>query len=361
MVPMIPPCPPMLARLFQAVSASFGLGLAPAGAMTLLVGSTDLEPGRVTAVADASGRLMASGTGFVAVGAFGDLDDASIRAAGTTGQGLEDVLGQFQQLGKTSRFGLGEGLERIDGAFQAAISAPTRDGDGLVGRPVYVLGGDERGLFIFKSRLTFEADAPLAWGQVDMWGDREAVEAGLLVGSVGESLEVLELGSAEFSVRLAPAPGDGLDLARFEASLPSPQTPDDPPDGAAESTALEPPGSDSSPTPEAPSLVPPPAKVAEEKPPTPPSPVEPPRIEWIPWRENGWISGDGRWSWQRMVMEPSGTYVPDSAMGGLEGISSFSLATGGLDAAGTTFTLVPEPASTLLVAASTLLLGRRRR
>ena len=57
---------------------------------------------------------------------------------------------------------------------------------------------------------------------MDFSGAREAVQVGLLVGAVGESLEVLELGSAEFSVRLAPATGDGLDLARFEATMPAP-------------------------------------------------------------------------------------------------------------------------------------------
>jgi hypothetical protein len=77
--------------------------------------------------------------------------------------------------------------------------------------------------------------------------------------------------------------------------------------------------------------------------------------------ENGWIDTEGRWIWHRMVMDSSGAYVTHAHGGGLEGLSVFGLSTDGLDAAGTQFTLVPEPGSTLLVAAGILLLGRRRR
>lgn len=198
--------------------------------MTLLVGTTDLEPGHVTAVTDASGQLVRSGTGFVAIGAFGDLDDETIRGAAASASDMQNVLGRFHQLGASNRFGLGPGLERIDGAFQTAVSAPTQAGDGWVGRPVYVVGATETGLFIYKSRLTFEADAPVACGQVDLWGDRETLAGGLLVGEVGDSLEVLELGPSDGSLRLASTGGQALDLSRFESTLvPRNDPPADPP------------------------------------------------------------------------------------------------------------------------------------
>ncbi|MFN0127565.1 MAG: PEP-CTERM sorting domain-containing protein [Verrucomicrobiales bacterium] len=188
-------------------------------AMTLLIGSTNLEYGHASAIADTDGALVPSGTGFLAVGAFGDLDDSRIRSAVQEPSALRDVLGQFQQLGNSQRLGLGEGLEYIDGAFQAAISAPTRAGDGLVGRPVYVVGGTDRGIFIYKSSQTFQADYPLASGSVEMWGDGGQLSAGLLVGQAGESIEVLDLGSSGASVRLAPVELGADVLARFESTM----------------------------------------------------------------------------------------------------------------------------------------------
>jgi hypothetical protein len=201
--------------------------------MTLLIESTDLEPGHVTAVADADGRLLRSGTGFLAVGAFGDLDDGAIRSAGQSGGAMQDVLGRFQPLGKAHRFGLGPGLERFDGVFQFAESKPTAAGDGLVGRSIYVVGGNSSGMFIYKSELKFEADYPVASGTVRIWGDQAQLNAGLLVGSVGESVEVLELGTADSTLRLAPAGEGGLDVSFFEANMtpvePPPPAPSAPP------------------------------------------------------------------------------------------------------------------------------------
>jgi hypothetical protein len=213
--------------------AGWMLTAGPCAGMTLLIESTDLEPNRVTAVADADGRLMRSGTGFLAVGAFGDLDDGALRAAGQSGGAMQEALNHFQPLGQARRFGLGAGLERIDGAFQFSVSERTLVGDSLVGRSIYVVGGNAGGMFIYKSELKFEADYPVASGTVRLWGDEAHLTSGLLVGSVGESVEVLELGTAESTVRLAPAGDGGLDVSFFEANMapveslppPAPTTP----------------------------------------------------------------------------------------------------------------------------------------
>ncbi len=62
---------------------SGGISAGPLVAMTLIVGTTDLDPGNrnTTVIADHEGRPIQAGSGFVAVGAFGDLDDTAIRGA----------------------------------------------------------------------------------------------------------------------------------------------------------------------------------------------------------------------------------------------------------------------------------------
>jgi len=369
--------PSLLLRRAGLLVAAASVGTVRLPAMTLLVGNTDLETGNFVAVAGADGRLVRSGSGFVAVGAFEGLDDAAIRAAAGSVEGLQGLLGGFRQLGEARSFGLGEGLERIDGAFQLPVSAPTRADDGLVGRPVFVIGGTESGLFIFKSRIAFEADQPVASGTVEMWGDDPAELAGsLLVGGVGESISVLELGSSGHSIRLAPVGGTGLDVSRFEATFP-------PPPGALVISEPVPPAVPAPPVDEPPAAPPIPEMPAPIDPLPPPAglpgegetggsmvgAVTPPGSNLIPPGIDPWLGGGGVWvrlettglsHWSEDGLLNSAWIMP-TGYGGHDHLTSrFQTAAGGA-AFGIPFAAVPEPGSVTLLAFGGLLLCRRSR
>jgi len=365
---------PFSFRVLLVVSALAGAPLAGSAiGMTLLIGTTDLEPGHVTAVTESSGQLVRSGTGFVAIGAFGDLDDDAIRSAAASASGMQNVLGRFQQLGASNRFGLGPGLERIDGAFQTAVSAPTRIGDGLVGRPVYVVGGTESGLFIYKSRLTFEADAPVAWGHVDLWSDREGLAGGLLVGEVGESLEVLDLGPSDASLRLASTDGQALDLSRFESTL---ITSNEPP--VESPPVLDSPPAPSEPSPGAIPVDPaPPVTPLTELPPSSPAPTPGDSPHWPQKGETSPAILKLDLQFTQWELTPwMGNTGPDIFFQELAQMDSFaaemyqsmSLTTTTSTAypwatreSAFNFPPVPEPNSALLTSAAASLLARRRR
>jgi hypothetical protein len=285
---------------------------------------------------------------------------------------MQDVLDQFQPLGKSHRFGLGAGLERIDGAFQFSVSERTLVGDALVGRSIYVVGGNAGGLFIYKSELKFEADYPVASGTVRLWGDEAQLTAGLLVGSVGESVEVLELGTAESTVRLAPAGEAGLDLSVFEAnmapveSLPPP-SPTPPPVASEPVLPTEPPDVAVAPPP-VPKMEPPVDSIAIPVIDLPPG--RPTRLDESFWPIlHWWQPGDGEWP---VAGHASDLTTWPWTIDGSDLASNFWLAShqsmsmgigrGGDAEAFGGMVLVPEPGCLVLVGAAGFgLLCRRRR
>jgi hypothetical protein len=165
-------------------------------------------------------RPVETGTGFVAVGSFATWDETRLATAAGNAAELAGALGDFQTHGQSARFGGGVG---VAGSFDLDATGAMMPGNPLVGKSIYVIGGTERGIFIFRTGAVFQADAPISFATVKLMNP----DAGrFVVGSDGPAVTIDPYSSAQPSVVLSgSATGQLLDISRFEALVPVPQSP----------------------------------------------------------------------------------------------------------------------------------------
>ena len=122
------------------------------------------------------GDLWPVDSGEVAVETFETLSVADVNSLASNFR-LGEILGGFRAFGS-----LGGSITESAGIVAHEISAPLREGDGFVGKPVYVAIGDGSdvnssiGWVFYRSTIIFEADNPvfeahinLALSSPDQW------------------------------------------------------------------------------------------------------------------------------------------------------------------------------------------------
>ena len=174
----------------------------PGNVLITTLGPTQSAEDSAAVTSIEGSTLLPVGSGYVAAGTF-TISDAEICTAIKFGPRAQVIAG-FQQ------FGSAGGITEFAGIVTWDASAPLKEGDGFVGKPIYAVIGNHNTLasstsmVIYKSDSVFMADNPISEYTVPLYA---AKPGQFLAGGIGGLVTQPDFGAEVTAIHL----GSGLD------------------------------------------------------------------------------------------------------------------------------------------------------